>query len=252
MLDGEDILRKRIEEMAEKSYRNNQYMFTNFLSPAEYDVCVTVLQGHKYIKYDSFGGTDVSERVMIRFGSEEDLGYVEEFPFVCIVIEPNLAKFADDLNHRDFLGSILNLGIERNVIGDIIIKENKGYVMCLNKMADYVVDNLQKIKHTYVKCSIMEQMPQAVLPTLEDSVFSVSSERCDIIISKLYNISRNDSLNLFRGKKISINSKIEESNSRNLKEEDVVSVRGHGKFIYHGVQSVNKKEKLRISVSRYV
>ncbi|MDY5576583.1 MAG: YlmH/Sll1252 family protein [Lachnospiraceae bacterium] len=251
MLDEENILKKRVLEMAQKSYQNNQYFFTPFLSPAEYEICAEALEKEHY-SYDSFGGTDASERVVLRFGNPEEFGYTEEYPVACVMIEPNLAKFADQLGHRDFLGSILNLGIERNVIGDIIIRNNQGYVICLKKMADYIADNLTKIKHTYVKCKVVHEMPQAIKPVLEQKQLSVSSERCDIVLSKLYNISRSDSLNLFREKKVYINSRVEESNSRNLKEGDVVSARGFGKFIYHGVQSVNKKDKLRIELSQYI
>lgn len=252
MLDEEVLLKKRILEMAEKSYRSSQYLFTDFLSPAEQSICIEALEKNRYAAYDSFGGTGMAERVVIRFGSEEELGYTEDYPISCILIEPNLAKFADRLNHRDFLGSILNLGIERDVIGDIIIRDNKGYVMCLTKMADYIAGNLTKIKHTYVKCKVVTEIPEALEPVLENHILSVSSERCDIVMAKLYNISRSESLNLFREKKICVNSRIEESNSRNLKEGDVVSARGFGKFVYHGVQSVNKKEKLRVSVDKYV
>ena len=177
---------------------------------------------------------------------------MEEFPVSCIIIEPNLAKFADRLTHRDFLGSVLNLGIERNVIGDIFIRDNTGYLICLTRMADYIAENLTKIKHTYVKCKVTQEMPEALKPVLEEHILSVSSERCDIVAAKLYQISRSEVLELFRGKKICINSRVEESNSKNLKEGDIVSVRGYGKFSYQGVQSVNKKDKLRVAVSKYI
>lgn len=252
MLEDEILLRKRILELAEKSYRSGRYLFTGFLSPGEQSVCIDALTQNGFLQYDSFGGTDMAERAVIRLGSEEEMGYAGDYPISCILIEPNLAKFAEELSHRDYLGSILNLGIEREVIGDIIIRDKKGYVICLSRMAAYIAENLTKIKHTYVKCKVTEEMPEALAPVLENYILSVSSERCDIVISKLYNISRNDSLNLFRGKRVCINSRIEESGSRNLKEGDVVSTRGFGKFLYHGVQSVNKKEKLRISVDKYI
>lgn len=252
MPEDEKLLKKRVLELAEKSYRNNQYLFTSFLSPAEYSAAAEALERNHYRNYDNFGGTDMAERTILRFGTEDELGYTEEYPISCVVIEPNLAKFADKLSHRDFLGSILNLGIERNVIGDIFVRENCGYVICLSKMADYIAENLLKIKHTYVKCRVTGQMPEALKPVLEMHTLSVSSERCDLVAAKLYQIARSEALDLFREKKVCVNSRVEENNSRNLKEGDVISVRGYGKFIYHGVQSVNKKEKLRITVSKYV
>ena len=251
MLEEEILLKKRMVELAEKSYRNNQYLFSGFLSPAEFSVCVEALEKEHY-RYEAFGGTEAAERMMLRFGNPEDFGYEEAYPMSCLVVQPNLAKFADKLGHRDFLGSILNLGIERSVIGDIIIRDNVGYILCQDKMAEFLAENLTKIKHTYVKCSVTKEMPKALEPELQVVQLSVSSERCDLVIAKLYHLSRSEALDLFREKKVCINGRIEESNSRSLKEGDVISARGFGKFIYTGVKNINKKEKLKIEVQQYV
>lgn len=251
MPENESLLKKRILEMAERSYNNSQYLFTDFLSPAELSDCAEVLEKNR-MRYESFGGTEMAERAVIKFGSEEELGYDVEYPISCILVEPNLEKFAEELSHRDYLGSILNLGIERDVIGDIYIKGKTGYVMCLSKMADYIAENLVKIRHTYVKCRVTEEMPKALEPEFENSVVSVSSERCDIVLAKLYHISRTEAGDLFREKKVCVNGRVVESNSKNLKEGDVVSARGYGKFVYRGVLGVNKKEKYRVSVDKYV
>ena len=81
---------------------------------------------------------------MLRFGSEETLGYEEAFPISCVVIRPSAPKFAEELTHRDFLGALMNLGIERDVLGDIIVRGAVGYVFCEDAMADY----LEKKHHT--------------------------------------------------------------------------------------------------------
>ena len=251
MPENENLLKKRIVELGERSYRNNQYLFTSFLSPAELSDCAQVLEKNR-ISYQSFGGTELAEREVIRFGSVEEFGYEMEYPISCIIIEPNLEKFAEELNHRDYLGSILNLGIERDVIGDIYIKGKTGYVMCLSKRADYIVQNLVKIKHTYVKCKVADEMPEALKPKFENTIVSAGSERCDMILAKLYHISRTEAVSLFREKKIFINGRVVENNSKSLKEGDIISARGYGKFVYLGVLGVNKKEKLRVSIDRYI
>ena len=81
-------------------------------------------------------GTEGCERQMLRFGSEETLGYEEAFPISCVVIRPSAPKFAEELTHRDFLGALMNLGIERDVLGDIIVRDAVGYVFCEDAMAD--------------------------------------------------------------------------------------------------------------------
>ena len=199
MHEEEKQIKKRILELADKSYRNSQYLFTSFLTPAEYSEAVEALTKEHYHNYDSYGGTEMAERVILRFGSPEEFGYMEEFPVSCIIIEPNLAKFADRLTHRDFLGSVLNLGIERNVIGDIFIRDNTGYLICLTRMADYIAENLTKDK-AYL-CEVQSHAGDAwkqLKPVLEEHILSVSSERCDIVAAKLYQISRSEVLELFR------------------------------------------------------
>lgn len=246
------ILKKRVLEMADKSYRNHIYLFTPFLTPAEFSDCVEELEKNHYHNFDSDGGTAIAERKVIRFGKAEEFGYDEPYPIVCLVIEPNLAKFAETLSHRDYLGSILNLGIDRNVLGDIIIRGKTAYVICLSKIAEYISENLLKIRHTNVTCTITDKMPAALEPVLETEQLSVSSERCDMIAAKVYRISRAEILKLFHEKKVCLNSRVLENNSKQMKEGDIISVRGYGKFIYDGVQSISKKEKLRVTVRKYV
>ena len=98
MHEEEKQIKKRILELADKSYRNSQYLFTSFLTPAEYSEAVETLTKEHYHNYDSYGGTEMAERVILRFGSPEEFGYMEEFPVSCIIIKPNLAKFADQIN----------------------------------------------------------------------------------------------------------------------------------------------------------
>ena len=108
-MDTEELLKKRFRELARKCYQQNQYTFTGFLSLADLSCFYETEKEISYVPYTIWGGSDLCERVMIRFGSEEELGYEEEFPIVCIEVKPLAAKFADELTHRDFLGALMNL-----------------------------------------------------------------------------------------------------------------------------------------------
>ena len=130
------------------------FTFTEFLGLAEQDVFNQIESELRYVGYKIFGGTDDGERVIVRFGNEEELGYSVDYPIKCLVIRPLMQKFAEDLTHRDFLGALMNLGIKREKLGDIIIHENEGYLFCLEQIADYIVDNLTRVKHTSVTVEI--------------------------------------------------------------------------------------------------
>ena len=247
-----ELLKKRLGELAEKSYRNNQYLFTNFLNMAEMNAFYEMKREISHVPVTAFGGTQNCERLMLRFGSEELFGYEEPFPICCIHIRPLMEKFADDLTHRDFLGAIMNLGIEREVVGDISIKGKSAYIFCTEKIAPYLAEHLVQVKHTSVMCSILEEVPAILSPTLEPREVIVPSERIDAVLGKLCNLSRSQSAEAFREKKVFVNGRQCENNSYQLKAGDVVTCRGFGKFIYQGVKYGTKKGKSCVEVSVYV
>lgn len=208
--------------------------------------------GFSYVDYSLYGGAEMCERQMVKFGSEEMFGYDEEFPISCVVIEPLLKKFAEKLGHRDYLGAIMNLGIERSVIGDIFVKDTTAYVFCVDRIAQYIADNLDKIRHTNVKCTIEKGKIEAVAPEKKAVSVVVSSERIDAVVAKLYNMSRSQSIEHFREKKVMVNGRVMENNSYSMKPADVISVRGYGKFIFMGVENETKKGRLKVQLMQYV
>lgn len=252
MVREDELLKKRICELAVRSYNNSQFVFTDFLSPSEISVILEIEKDIEYVPHDLYGGAEVCERQMLRFGSEEMFGYVENFPISCVVIEPVMKKFADDFSHRDFLGALMNLGIERSTLGDIFIKDQTAYVLCIDRIAEFICENLDKVKHTSVKCHIEKGMVEALKPELKREEVIVNSARIDAIVSKLWNVSRKASIELFREKKVFINGRVQENNSYSLKEDDVVSVRGYGKFVYIGGAQETRKGRIKVVVNKYV
>ncbi|MBO4415538.1 MAG: hypothetical protein J5824_06100, partial [Lachnospiraceae bacterium] len=201
---------------------------------------------------------DGCERCMIRFGDFEDEDESDSkdlcpgFPIKTIKISPVQAKFADDLTHRDFLGAVLGLGIEREKTGDIIISDNTAYFFVHRDIAQFIVDSLEYVRHTHVRAEICDELPEAVKPQLEKRQVIVSSNRIDAVISKLYNLSREQSLKLVSEGRVFVNGAEITSNSRALKEDDVVSVRGFGKWIFRGESGKTRKDRLYVEVEVYV
>ena len=251
-MDKEDVLlQKRFAELANRSYSQNMYTFTDFLSLPELDLFYQNEPQLKFAGVTVFGGTEEADRKIIRFGNPDELGYEEEFPIVCIVIEPLLEKFGELLNHRDYLGALMNLGIERENLGDIFIKGKIGYVFCLQRIAEYILESLTQVRHTHVKLRILETKEEFIQKEIEQIDVLTASERIDGVVSKIYKFSRSQSVEMFRGKKIYVNSRLCENNSYILKTSDVVSVRGCGKFVYNGVGYETKKGKLSVKIGIY-
>lgn len=252
MKNEDTILINRIKDLAKASFSQNRYTFSNFLTLEEQALIYSNRSEINYIDFDFFGGHECCERKIIRFGSEKDLSYEEPYPISILLIEPLIDKFSDELNHRDFLGAIMNLGIQRNVLGDILIKGKKAYVFCLNDVADYIQSELSRVKHTSVKITKVEGPVDALERKLEDMEILVSSPRFDAVVAAICKLSRGKAAILFKESKILLNDRICENNSHLLKPGNSFSIRGTGKFIYVGEGGKTRKDRVFLHLKRYV
>ena len=175
-----------------------------------------------------------------------------DFPISIVCIEPILKKFSDEFTHRDFLGSIMNLGIKRETIGDILVMDRFAYVFVDEKIADYIVENLKKVRHTHMKVTRIEALPVEFEAKRNVCKILVSSLRLDVVIAGKYNISRNQALELFRSKKVFLNERLCENNSYIVKQDDIISVRGYGKMVFKEISGETKKGRVYIQVEEYV
>lgn len=247
-----DILKKRFLELSEKADNGGYFTFTDFLGLPEQSAFAEIIPKLKGKRYTKFGGVEGAERIVIRFGDAEEFGYELPYPIKCIKVEPLSQKFADKLTHRDFLGALLNLGIERSTLGDIIISDNVGYVFVLEDIAEFITGELSRVKRTDVKSQIVTELPDANLYKTEIKRIQISSERIDAIVAKTYCISREESLNLFKRKLVYVNGRLCENNSYTPKENEKISVRGYGRFIYKGYDGLSKKGKLNAITEIYI
>ncbi len=247
-MDEKELVKKRFCELAEKSYNNSEYTFTDFCSQGDLSLFNEIRSQFGYVPYSFFGGYDGCERVIIRFGSKELFGYDIDFPIQCIKAAPVNAKFSDNLNHRDFLGAIMNLGIKRSLIGDIAVVDNAAYIFVRDGIAPYIMQNLEKVKHTSVKCTVCNELPQNLTGEKKKVNVQVSSLRCDVVCAAVYKLSRSQSAKLFEAERVFINDRLCTSESYTIKSDDKVTVRGRGRFIFLGVIAKTKKGNLIIEV----
>lgn len=263
------ILCKRFEELARSAEYKYQNTFSTFLSMNEISLFYQYTANQIGVSYSLFGGTQDAERKMICFHGEDyqlDEGVISRnrnecvlcydkyqaiYPIECIHIQPLNQKFADHLSHRDFLGAIMNLGIERSTIGDILLKDNEGYVFCQEGISDYIIGSLDKIRHTNVTCDRISMEDFKIQPNFIEISGTVSSVRLDSVIATAFKTSRSQVIGYIEGGKVFVNGRETLSNSYSLKDNDIVSVRGMGKFIYTGMNHQTKKGRYSITIKRY-
>lgn len=242
-------LQNRFRDLAEKSFQQGMFTFSGFLGLGEQDAFWRIEGELRYAGAVLYGGREQADRKLVRFGDSREFGYDIPFPIVCVHIRPLLPKFADRLTHRDFLGALMNLGIERSTLGDIMVGDRESYLFCLDSISEFICQNLEQIKHTHVKCSVTEEYAEIPIEEPSRENIQVSSMRLDAVIAKVYHKSRSECLELFRTGKVFVDGRLCENNSRLLKSGETVNARGYGKFLCTGEVRETRKGKLSVEVA---
>lgn len=242
------LLKKRIMELrkrAEFSYRTE---FTDFLTLSEIDTAKTVLSGSNYMFY---GGHPDTERQMLCI-APEDVDITEElFPICRLRIVPKHMKFAGDFSHRDVLGSVLGLGLDRDVIGDIFVKDKEAYLLCAERIASFLIEQLSQVRHTNVVCELAGAEESGFEKEFLTVSRTVSAIRIDSIAAAAFGISRSSAATAVSGGKVFINGREVTSPSASVKEQDVISFRGLGKARLKEFGNLTKKGRISVTLERY-
>ncbi len=247
----EELFLKRMKELAHQADTRCYTTVSDFLNLNELNLFLNNLREFPNVPYKLWGGYEDADRKRVAFYQDED-NVLNEFGICIVKISPLNAKFADSLTHRDFLGALVNLGIDRCKLGDILIKDNIGYLFSDETISSYIIDTLTKIKHTSVSCTITEGNSLEVTPSFMEIRGTVSSVRIDAILALAMKSSRSSISSLITGGKVFINSRLVTQNSYTVKENDIISVRGIGKFIFSGITNQTKKGRLYATILRYI
>ena len=249
-MNEQELCKKRLLDLSRQADRKGIVLFSDFLNLNELNI-YHQCESEFATKTESFGGVSYAERQIIAF-IPDALYYEWSYPIKCIEIAPAYPKFADEISHRDVLGALMNLGIAREKLGDILIKDNKAYLFVKREIADYIAEELQQVCHTIVHCVLEEPSAMAVEPELKEFEKIVASNRLDSVIAAMSGKSRSQSVVLIQSGKIFINGAECLHNTYLCKQNDVISIRGTGKFIFDGEIGTTKKSKMKIRFRQYV
>lgn len=251
MQKEEFMLQKRLIELSKTAYRRGIVTYSDFLNLNELNILHTTPKNEFDTKYETFGGYNDSERQMAAF-LPDALYYTHFYPIQILKIEPLQKKFTESLTHRDYLGAILNLGIERSKLGDILVMEDFTYLFIQESLADYICNGLTRIRHTSVNVTKEDSQSFTYVPKYKEITGTVASVRLDSLLSLAFGSSRSKLVNLIEGGKVFANGKLMTTNSYQVKEGDIISVRGIGRFRYNGIQSQSRKGRYFISLYKYI
>ncbi len=243
-MDETKIMLSRLTDLAERRDKHSYCVFSKFLTPAEQQMVL----GFK--NKELWGGFGEAERKMAVF--YPDFTDKEEIYWDIELIRATSTDKAE-YTHRDWLGSLLGLGIKREVLGDILIEGSSAYIFCTGAIADYIAENLTSVARSSVKTERID-IDEEIIPKkrYEEITGSVSAPRLDSITAVITGKSRTASAGVVTAGNVRVNFTENTNTSYVLKENDILSVRGYGKFIYDGVSHISKKGRSIIKLRKYI
>lgn len=250
MKDQDTFFKNRVDDLKNMAFQRDIVTFTDFLDLHQLHMIKDLKNSFPGIVTETSGGYEYAERQMAAF-IPDALSYEWEFPIRCLKITKTVEKFQENLNHRDYLGAMVHLGVDRGVLGDILLSEDDAWFFCVDSMADFFIQELVKIRHTSVRTQMLPQTEPIPEPLRKPVQGTVSSIRLDAIMSVAFGGSRTKLLPFIQGKKVYVNSCLVTANGYTLKEGDIVSVRGKGKFQFLQVLSQTKKGRYAILLEVY-
>ncbi len=243
--DNDKIIQMRqLLDKVENVIKHHTTQSTDFYDPYEIYLAKSILNRFD-IGYQVQGGMEFVERKLIQiFPSYYDMTSLV-YPVKCLKITGDILK----LSHKDFLGGLLNLGIKRSKLGDILLYDDYCALIVKNEISDFILLNLEKIGNKNISIEDMdfETLIQPEIKYIEKKDF-LASTRLDIVLSAAYNISRVESSNIIKSGKVKVNWESIIKPSTELDEGDTISTRGYGRAILHSIGGLSKKGNLKATI----
>lgn len=223
--------------------------FSRFLDPVPLSLSQK-LRFDADLNISFFGGYEGAERQILCAAPEWMENETIKFPIVLFRVN---GYGAESLSHRDYLGSLMGLGITRDMIGDIVVNDGVGFLFVYEEMANFLELNLERVGRAAVK---LERIAGSdfVAPEkkLQITKTTVSSPRLDAVLAGALNLSRSKASELIKSGSVRLNFSECVSLSAILSQGDLISVRGFGRFRLGQIGSMSKKGRIFIEIERFL
>ncbi len=246
--EGESMAVKLVD-FAEQALKNQKYKLSGFLTPFEQSMAETISKTLGGLNVDFDGGFNGAERRRAAF-CHEDFAGTPAFEIAVIKAEWN-GEFAR-LSHRDVLGSILSLGVEREVVGDIIATKEFAKILVDKKLVDYFVTNLKRIGDAPVETTLDELSEIAPKEErVKEIKATVASLRADSIAAAGFGMSRSKAATEIAADKVKLNWQTVKNAAQSIKEGDVLSMHGRGRLEVAEIRGQTKKGRISVVLKRF-
>ena len=239
--------------------KRNIYECTSFLNMREQELIRKILQTRNYTNYEFFGGAEGTERKILFIYSEKIMQYEAEKERIknaeinCLNIDLPKEEYGK-YTHKTYLGAIMKLGVKREMIGDIIVTNQGAQIIIKKDIEKFLMTNislLTRFKKATIEISELNTL-KFIEPKKEIKRIVIPSMRLDAIVSEIARCSRNDASRLLEEERVFVNFQEEISGSKKIKEGDIITIRGKGRFKINKILNETKSKKLAVEIETYI
>ena len=225
--------------------KKRQLTHTDFLDPVRCAAFVQIFErANTGVFVEAYGGHNDAERKMLAFDTADiDL---QNFPIAPIAVTYN-ERFAKAPTHRDYLGAVLGLGLDRGKVGDIRLGETGAVLYVAQDVAYYVAENLDQVGRVSVKAEVGRELA-GLEPTGATRRITVPSMRLDAVLGAAFNLSRGKAATLIESDKVFVNWKPAKK-THTVAVGDAITVRGLGRVTLDAQGGNTKKDRIVLEVT---
>lgn len=240
-MEEDKLLLDKAYDAIHLSERRNIPRFVGFLNEHESLFLKQHLPKSADIRF--FGGYPDAVRLMLGAAADE-----ESFPITALEFT---YREQDKLRHRDFLGSLMALGVRRDTLGDILTGEGRTVIFVRDEIVPFLLSDVDKIGRVGVKIGYADPDDLPVPDDVEELMFKLSSLRLDAFVAAAARLSRDKAARLIKNELVTVDHVTETEVSFLLKEGMTITIRKYGKFVVTEPRGTSKKGKLRVAVRHY-
>lgn len=247
--DQGELIKSRVIDIYSICHKRNIPKYSFFLNEREAYLASITLRSINAIGYSFYGGHEDSERAVLGVFPSYMEPSPENFP-----VTPISFSFRKQfpLNHRDFLGSLMSLRLNRDTIGDILVGEGFAVVFAYETVASTIIDGISKIGNVGVEptLGLAQKLPSQ--KELIEITGTVASPRLDSIVKLCTGKSRDEAVKLIEAGLVILNHTECTNSAKHVCPDDKFTIRGFGRFILSGIGTLTRKGRVHVIIGKYI
>lgn len=255
--NDEKILFSQIMDKVKFAKQNEKIQYTDFLDMYQVSITEKFMKKNNLKNYFLYGGFDNAERkILIIYPEDYTMDMVEKnYSKIINVIRITLPEDEKGkYSHRNYLGGIIKLGIERKKVGDILVSDEGADILVKEetcKSLQHELGTLTRFQHANIEIIELSEIKKQEIK-LEKLTIIIPSLRLDNFVSNLAKTSRNNAVEIINSERVFINGQNEMKPSKPIKEGDILTIRGKGRFIIKEFSGTTKSGRTIVEVEKYV